>query len=134
MIEKLTLLTIVVNDQEKALDFYTGVLGFEKRVDYTPPGHPRWVSVGPKGERIEISLFQAGSNSDTRMPQPKGSGASWRLETDDMRKDFQELKSRGVEFEETEPSESPWGLAATFSDPDGNKFSLLQPSPQKAKW
>jgi predicted enzyme related to lactoylglutathione lyase len=41
--------------------------------------------------------------------------------------DFEELKSRGVKFNETQPAEYPWGLLATFSDPDGNNFLLLQP-------
>jgi hypothetical protein len=43
--------------------------------------------------------------------------------------DFEELKSRGVKFNETQPAELPWCLLATFffSDPDGNNFSLLQP-------
>ena len=37
MIEKLPNIIVLVRDQEKALDFYTNVLGFEKRTDYTPP-------------------------------------------------------------------------------------------------
>jgi predicted enzyme related to lactoylglutathione lyase len=37
------------------------------------------------------------------------------------------VRSRGVKFNETQPAELPWGLLATFSDPDGNNFSLLQP-------
>jgi len=41
MIEKLTHVPIVVSDQEKALKFYTEVLGFEKRADYRNPGNPR---------------------------------------------------------------------------------------------
>jgi len=48
MIEKTTHVPIVVHDQDKALEFYTWVLGFEKRQDYQQPGHPRWLTVAPR--------------------------------------------------------------------------------------
>jgi catechol 2,3-dioxygenase-like lactoylglutathione lyase family enzyme len=54
MIEKLMTVGIVVKDQAKALDFYMRALGFEKRADFTPPGNPRWVTVAPKGQDIEM--------------------------------------------------------------------------------
>ena len=120
MIKKLTLF-VYVKDQDKALDFYGKGLGFEKLADYTPPGNPRWLTVAPKVQNIEMTLYP---------PQPEARTVTWTLETDDCRKDFGELKSRGIRFEEAEPKESPWGIAATFSDPDGNKFSLYQPNPQ----
>ena len=58
--------TLVVNDQAKALDFYTKVLGLEKRADYVGPTGARWVTVAPKGQDLEISLFQGGSFPDTK--------------------------------------------------------------------
>jgi predicted enzyme related to lactoylglutathione lyase len=130
MIHKLATVVIVVRDQAKALDFYTKVVGLEKRTDITPPGSPRWVTVAPKGQDIEISLFQAGSNPDPKALQNRwqpGAGPAWTLHTNDIRKDFEELKSRGVRFDQSKPEEYPWGIAATFNDPDGNKFGLLQP-------
>lgn len=121
--------TIVVKDQEKALNYYTNVLGFERRTDFTPPGNVRWVTVAPKGQEIAMSLFQAGSHNDPATPQNRwqpGSTQSWTFKTSDIRKDFEELKSKGVKFNEEEPAKYPWGLVATFTDPDGNNFSLLQ--------
>ena len=129
MIEKLSVITIVVKDQSKALDFYTNVLGFEKRTDFTPQGNQRWVTVAPKGQEVEMSLFQAGSVPDPNAPQNRwrpGVAPTWTFKTNDLRKDFQELRSKGVKFNEKEPGEYPWGLVATFTDPDGNNFSLLQ--------
>jgi len=76
-----------------------------------------------------MSLFQAGSYNP-KAPQNRwqpGSSPAWISRTNDCRKDFEELKSRGVKFNETQPAEYPWGPLATFSDPDGNNFSLLQP-------
>jgi catechol 2,3-dioxygenase-like lactoylglutathione lyase family enzyme len=130
MIEKLATVIIVVKDQAKALDFYTKALGFEKRTDYTPPGNPRWVTIAPKGQDIEMSLFQAGSYNDPKAPQNRwrpGSSPAWTLKSNDCRRDFEEMKARGVRFNEPQPVEYPWGIAATFSDPDGNNFSILQP-------
>jgi predicted enzyme related to lactoylglutathione lyase len=88
------------------------------------------VTVAPKGQDIEISLFQAGSYQDPKAPQNQlqpGSNPQWTLRTSDCRKDFEELKSRGVKFDQARPDEHPWGILATFRDPDGNAFALLQP-------
>lgn len=129
MIEKLANIVLVVRDQSKAVEFYTKVLGFEKRTDFTPPGGTRWVTVAPKGQDIEISLFQVGSYPGPNAPQQlqPGTNPQWTLRTNDCRKDFAELKSHGVKFDQAKPDEYPWGILATFSDPDGNKFALLQP-------
>jgi predicted enzyme related to lactoylglutathione lyase len=130
---KVTQVTLVVNNQEKALAFYTERVGFEKKTDFAPPGRGRWVTVGPKGHDLEIALFQAGSRTE-----PPEVGAHWKpgmnppivMRVDDCKKAFQELKARGVQFRDSEPKEQPWGVVATFTDPDGNPFSLVQPPAQ----
>lgn len=132
MIKKLGNVVLVVNDQAKALDFYTRVIGFEKRAELsaprTPPETPHWITVAPKGQDIEISLFQVGSSPDPATSQLKpGTGPQWNLATDDCRGDFKRLKVQGVAFDQPEPVEQPWGIQATLRDPDGNTFSLLQP-------
>src|SRR5437879_10787206 len=76
MIEKLTHVPIVVSDQEKALKFYTEVLGFEKRADYQNPGNPRWVTVAPKGTNVEMLLFEGKYKVDPRPPWEAGSGGN----------------------------------------------------------
>jgi catechol 2,3-dioxygenase-like lactoylglutathione lyase family enzyme len=129
MIRKLLYLTIVVKDQTRALEFYTDVLGFEKIADYQPEGGPRWLTISPKGQDIQMNLFLVGSyppGTPQSRWQPGGDGPAWTLLSDDCRKDFEYLKSRGVRFL-AEPTEYPWGVGATFSDPDGNTFSLLAP-------
>jgi catechol 2,3-dioxygenase-like lactoylglutathione lyase family enzyme len=130
MIEKLANVVVVVKDQAKALDYYTRVLGFEKRTDINPPGGTRWVTVAPKGQDIEISLFPAGSYPDPNGVQHSlepGKGPAWNFRSTDCKKDFEELKSRGVKFNEPKPAEYPWGIQASFSDPDGNGYTLLEP-------
>ena len=132
---KMTQFTLVVKNQGEALEFYTKKVGFEKKTDYTPPGSYRWVTVGPKGQDLELALFQAGTKD------PNGWSSHWQpgnappivLRVDDCRKAFAELKSRGVEFKQAQPEEYTWGISATFSDPDGNLFSINQ-LPSKSSW
>jgi len=128
LIEKLSLVTVVVKNQEAALDFYTKTLGLEKRADVSPPGAPRWVTVAPKDQDIEISLWEAGSRTEgvPASHQHAGNGTSWNFQVKDCRKAYAELKARGVKFR-SEPVEYPWAIAAAFTDPDGNSFGITQP-------
>ncbi len=125
---KITQFTLIVKNQQDALDFYTNKVGFVKKTDFTPPGSYRWVTVGPKDQELELALFQAGTKD------PNGWSSGWKpgvnppivMRVDDCRKTFAELKSRGVEFKQEQPNEYAWGISATFSDPDGNLFSINQ--------
>jgi predicted enzyme related to lactoylglutathione lyase len=125
---RITQFTLIVNNQEAALDFYTNKVGFEKKTDYTPAGSYRWVTVGPKDQDLELALFEAGRED------AQGWSKNWRpgnnppivMNVDDCRKAFDELKARGVKFMQAQPSEYAWGISATFSDPDGNLFSINQ--------
>ena len=131
MIEKLTHAPIVVSNQEKALKFYTDVLGFEKRADYQNPGQPRWLTVAPKGQDLEFILVEGKSRVDLHLPPEAGSGGyHLAFLTDDCWKDYERLKSRGVDFRVgtyTEPQKAAFGISALFRDPDGNQFALIQP-------
>ncbi len=124
-------LILLVTDQARSLDFYTRQVGFETKTDVTPPGGQRWVTVGPKGQELEIALWQIGSAVDPAQQEWSKEWAPARgppivLRVADCRKVHQELSSRGVEFPQP-PKDYPWGTAATFRDPDGNLFSLSEP-------
>jgi predicted enzyme related to lactoylglutathione lyase len=132
---KLIQFTLVVSNQGEALEFYTKKVGFEKKTDFTPSGGYRWVTVGPSGQDLELALFQAGTedaNHWSSLWKP-GNAPPIVLRVDDCRKTFAELKSRGVEFKQAQPEEYPWGISATFLDPDGNLFSINQ-FPAKTSW
>lgn len=128
---RITQVTLVVRDQAAALDFYTNKVGFEVKTDMTPPGGYRWVTVGPRGQDLELALFALGSATD---PEQQAWSKSWApgaappivLRVADCRATYEELRARGVKFPQP-PKEYPWGTAATFADPDGNLFSLSQP-------
>lgn len=134
MDSRISQITLVVKNQTDALEFYTEKVGFEKKTDFTPPGGDRWVTVGPKRQELEIALFQAGrrdANNWSREWKP-GSNPPLVMRVDDCRSAFEELKAHGVQFVQ-EPKEYPWGISATFSDPDGNLFSINQ-LPSKSAW
>ncbi len=109
-------------------------MGFVKKADYTQPGHPRYLTVSPDGQDLEIVLWPAGAEAQ-RMPashsQP-GNGTRTVLQVEDCRRTFAELKKKGVHFKQAEPFEAGWGIAADLTDPDGNPFTILQPMPPQA--
>lgn len=128
MIASLSFVSVVVNDQDAALDFYTNILGFEKRGDRAFKGLPRFLTVAPKGQsEPEIVLVKAGASNI----QPHGGHTGMVFRTDDCRRDFTTLKARGVKFV-AEPAELPFGIQAQFTDPDGNLFSLAEPRTRAA--
>jgi len=127
MIEKTTHVPIVVSDQDRALDFYTRVLGFEKRQDYQQEGRPRWLTVAPHGQEVELILVKGRYTADPRPPADAESGGNHHVfSTNDCRADFAALTARGLKFKDPAPNEAPYGITAYFTDLDGNHFALLQ--------
>jgi len=128
MFEKLTHVPIIVSDQERALKFYTEVLGFVKMQDSQQPGHPRWLTISHKGQDLEYILVKGDYVVDPRPPSTQDSGGNHMVfKTSDCRRDYETLKARGIRFKEPGLVEAPFGTAAYFTDPDGNHLSLLQP-------
>ena len=123
LFKKVVYVTQFVSDQDRALDFYTRLLDFEKRVDNPTPEGPRFLTVGVKGEAFQLVLWP-GKPGDGQAMQGRVPAAC-TIETPDCRKAFEELKSRGVTFD-TEVLEYPWGRIAVFVDPDGNRLQLRE--------
>lgn len=125
-----------VHDQDEALAFYTQKLGMEVRSDVTVPelGNFRWLTVGPSGQSDFAIVLMAipgppvmdhETAEQVRTLMAKGFAGTVFLTTDDCQAAYQELKSRGVNFDE-EPTERPYGIDAGFRDPSGNSFRLTQ--------
>ena len=123
MLDKIVYTTLLVNDQDRALDFYTNVLGLEKRVDNPTTDGPRFLSVGVTGQDFQLILWPG--TPGQAQPVQGRVPAAYTIETRDCREAFQALKSRGVKFE-TEVLEYPWGYIAVFHDLDGNRLQLRQ--------
>jgi len=118
--------TLLVRDQDKALDFYTKMLGFEKRVDFPGP-EGRFLTIALKGgPDVLLWLAAAGEASATPGAPPISMPGPLIIESDDLKKDFEVLRSRGVEFPDGEPENYPFGMRVTALDPDGNRVSLRQ--------
>ena len=123
MLEKVVYVTVFVKSQDKAIDFYTNVLGFEKRADVPKADGPRFLAVGLKGQDLLLVLWPGTPGQG--QPYQGRSTAAYTIETPDCRKSFETLKSRGVKFD-TDVIEFPWGYVAVFQDPDGNHLQLRQ--------
>ena len=129
MITNLNFVTVVVNDQDAALDFWTNKLGFEKRADRNFQGFPRFLTVAPKGQKEpEIVLVKTGASN---IQPPSGGHTGLLFRTDNCQRDFAAFKERGVKFL-SEPQELPFGIQALFSDLDGNLFFLVEPRARPA--
>ena len=136
MLKRLTNAQVWVNDQDEALAFYTEKLGMEVRDDVTVPemGNFRWLTVGVPGQPdVALTLmavpgppvFDANTQAQIKALMAKGASGGLFFETDDCKSTYQELKDRGVEFQQ-EPTEQPYGADAGFRDPSGNQMRMVQ--------
>ncbi len=122
-INQLGTVIVPVSDQDKALEFYTGTLGFEKRAD-TPFGRgDRWVEVAPAGATTTLALMPPQDGG------PIGIDTHVALNTTDIDADHANLLAQGVDADaEVMRMGDPVPPMFFFKDPDGNKFFLVQVS------
>ena len=128
---RLELVTIVVDDYDSAIAFFTGVLGFELAEDspsLTNDGRPkRWVVVRPPGERTGILLAQADGQDQAAVAGRQVAGrVGFFLRVDDFGAAYERMTAAGVEFV-TAPRAEPYGRVAVFLDIAGNRWDLLGP-------
>lgn len=123
----LTYVTVLVEDQDEALAFYTETLGFEVREDDEMPGGGRWLTVGvPGAETPKLTLVEADAEGKRDLVgRQAGDHVRFVVATDDCRATFETYADRGVEFTQ-EPEEVPWGVHATFVDLYGNRFNVVE--------
>jgi catechol 2,3-dioxygenase-like lactoylglutathione lyase family enzyme len=109
---------VPVGDQDRALEFYLGTLGFEKRMDAPFGDGQRWVEVAPPGAATTIALVPL------RNGQPTGIEVSFT--TGDAERDHGELRARGVEADKEVLRFGGVPPMFTFRDPDGNRFRVVE--------
>ena len=115
-ITRIQLLSVPVSDQDRALDFYTRVLGFTLVTDTAMGPDMRWVLVAPPGGGTMVTLV-------TWFPtMAAGSLKGTVLETDTLEADAAAIAATGVTVSPVE--DAPWGRFVTFDDPDGNGIVL----------
>jgi catechol 2,3-dioxygenase-like lactoylglutathione lyase family enzyme len=137
MITKLSHVTLWVNNQDAAKDFYVNKLGFEVRTDHTMEGGFRWLTVGAKTQPdVEIVLmeptpgpmFDEEAAAAVRLLLKKGVLGAGVFNTPDCHKTYQELKAKGVHFAGA-PEDRFYGVEAIMKDGLGNWFSVTQHKP-----
>ena len=124
-----------VHDQDKALDFYTRMLGWEVRADVTMAAwNFRWLQVGPPGQ-ADVGLvlmpvpgppmLDGADSAAMGELVAKGAGGTLFLETDDCQAAYDDLSARGVTFNDP-PTSQAYGIDTSFRDPSGNNIRLTQ--------
>jgi catechol 2,3-dioxygenase-like lactoylglutathione lyase family enzyme len=124
-----------VHDQDEALAFWTGPIGWEVRADVTMPDwNFRWLVVGPP-DQPEVGLvlmpvpappmFDQATKDALAELVAKGAGGTLFLETDDCQRAYDELSARGITFNDP-PTRQPYGIDTSFRDPSGNNIRLTQ--------
>jgi len=126
MINKLGHVTLLVNDYDEALDFYTNKLDFVVESDQKMGDTFRWVTIRAKGQPDFGITFVLADTEEKK--QRVGSQAAnhvfLTLQTDNCERDYEFYKARGVKFF-GEPKKMPWGTEVVFEDLYGNRFDLI---------
>ena len=125
---KIKLTSIYVDDQEKALRFYTEVLGFTKKADFSN-GPFRWLTVGspeePEGAELQLALNDSPAAKAYQQAIFEQGQPAAMFSTDDVRADYERIKARGAEFT-TPPTDVTASTIAMLNDTCGNLIQLTE--------
>ena len=124
--------TIIVDDYDLAIWFFTHALGFDLIEDspsLTNDGRPkRWVVVRPPGGETGILLAESDGDRQAAAVGDQFAGrVGLFLEVDDFEAQYERMRAAGVEFA-TGPRTEPYGQVAVFLDIAGNRWDLLGPA------
>ncbi|OSB08501.1 VOC family protein [Paraclostridium bifermentans] len=128
MIQSIVNISLVVNDYDEAIDFYTKKLNFNLIEDtYQPEQDKRWVVVSPPGSNGTAILLAKASKEEqiSFIGNQTGGRVFLFLGTDDFWRDYNDMVAKGIEFVR-EPQEQDYGTVAVFKDLYGNLWDLLQ--------
>jgi predicted enzyme related to lactoylglutathione lyase len=125
---KIKLTNVFVDDQEKALRFYTEVLGFIKKADFSQ-GPYRWLTVGsadePDGVQLQLALNSSPAAKTYQQAIFEQNQPAANFLTDDVKGEYERIKGHGAEF--TMPPTSVTGATiAVLKDTCGNLIQLSQ--------
>lgn len=125
---KIKLTSVYVDDQSKALRFYTEVLGFAKKTDFSQ-GPYRWLTVAspedPNGTELQLALNNNAAAKTYQQSLFQQRQPAAMFFTDDVKGDYERIKSRGAEFT-MPPTEVTGSTIAMLDDTCGNLIQLTQ--------
>jgi catechol 2,3-dioxygenase-like lactoylglutathione lyase family enzyme len=120
-VDKVSTVMLPVTDQDRAIEFYTEKLGFEKRADMPFGDGNRWVEVAPPGAVTTVALVQPMEG------EPVGIEGRIAFRTRDVDADHAALRERGVEVDpEVMRMGGPVPPMFFFRDQDGNRLLLVE--------
>ena len=129
MNQRIAHITLLVDDYDKAIEFYTEKLGFVLLEDSLSGFGKRWVTIAPRGAG-ECSLVLAKAANEqqlSRVGNQTGGRVSLFLFTDNFYRDYNKLTEKEIRFVRP-PQEFDYGIVAVFEDLYGNLWDLIQPS------
>ena len=125
---KIKLTSVYVDDQEKALRFYTEVLGFAKKADFSQ-GPYRWLTVAsseePEGTQLKLALNNSPVAKTYQQAMFQQNQPAAMFFTDDVKGDYERIKGRGAEFT-MPPTDVTGSTIAMLKDNCGNLIQLTQ--------
>ena len=125
---KIKLTSVYVDDQEKALRFYTEVLGFVKKADFSQ-GPFRWLTVAspeePDGIELQLSLNDKPAARAYQQAMFQEDQPAAMFYTDDLQADYERMKPRGAEFT-MPPTDVTASKIARLNDTCGNLIQVTQ--------
>jgi predicted enzyme related to lactoylglutathione lyase len=125
---RIKLTSVYVDDQEKALRFYTEVLGFAKKADFNN-GPYRWLTVGspeePDGTQLQLALNNNPAAKAYQQAMFQQNQPAAMFYTDDLQADYEAMKARGAEFT-MPPTDVTASKIAMLKDTCGNLIQLTQ--------
>lgn len=125
---KIKLTSVYVDDQEKALRFYTEVLGFAKKADFTQ-GPFRWLTVAspeePDGTQLQLALNNDPAAKAYQQAIFQQNQPAANFITDDVKGDYERIKARGAAFT-MPPTDVIGSTIAMLRDTCGNLIQLTQ--------
>lgn len=129
---KIKLTSIYVDDQDRALRFYTDTLGFVKKGDFSQ-GSYRWLTVAspeePDGTQLQLALNNDEAAAAYQRALFQRSQPAVMFYTDDVKGDYERITARGADFT-MPPTEVTGSTIAMLNDTCGNLVQLVQ----LAKW
>ena len=127
MNQRIAHIALVVKDYDEAIEFYTQKLDFKLIEDTQLTPEKRWVLVAPPGDKgCSLLLAKAVNEEQVGCIGKQAGGRVFLfLYTDDFWRDYNLMRTKGVEFVR-EPREEEYGVVAVFGDLYGNLWDLIQ--------
>ena len=121
-------ISILVDDYDTAIKYYTASLGFELVEDTKLNEEKRWVVVKPVGEGgVQLLLAKASNEDQLKFVGNQSGGRVFLfLKTDNFWEDYHQMKLKNINFVR-DPIEESYGIVAVFKDLYGNLWDFIQP-------